>query len=203
MSSENTNISVIGEASYPHLTKPDVRFNQDGEYKVTLKVSKSDATDMVKLFDQALDDSLAKAEEKVKGKKVKEAPKPYTTEGDNVFFKFKMKASGTNSKTKEKFTQRPTLFDAKKNPINNGTVIWGGSKMKVAYQLVPYYVPAIGAGVSARLKAVQVIKLVEGKDTASSHLFKEEDGFETSTVSPSNHSETKSDETQVQASTDV
>jgi hypothetical protein len=108
-----------------------------------------------------------------------------------------MKASGTNSKTKEKFTQRPTLFDAKKNPINNGTVIWGGSKMKVAYQLVPYYVPAIGAGVSARLKAVQVLKLVEGKDTASSHLFKEEEGFETSTPT-----ETKSNETEVQASTD-
>ena len=70
MSSENTNISVIGEAIYPHLTKPDVRFNQDGEYKVTLKVSKSDATDMVKLFDQALDDSLAKAEKDSKGKKV-------------------------------------------------------------------------------------------------------------------------------------
>ena len=56
-----------------------------------------------------------------KGKKVKESPHPrYNVEGNNVFFKFKMKASGTNSKTKEKFTQRPTLFDAKKNPINNG-----------------------------------------------------------------------------------
>ena len=202
MSIENTKISVIGEAIYPHLTKPDVRFNQDGEYKVTLKVSKSDATDMVKLFDQALDDSLAKAEEKVKGKKVKEAPRPYTTEGDHVFFKFKMKASGTNSKTKEKFTQRPTLFDAKKNPINNGTVIWGGSKMKVAYQLVPYYVPAIGAGVSARLKAVQILKLVEGRDTAASHLFKEEEGFQTSNNSPNNLTENKSNETEVQASTD-
>ena len=200
MSIENTKISVIGEAIYPHLTKPDVRFNQDGEYKVTLKVSKSDATDMVKLFDQALDDSLVKAEEKVKGKQVKEAPRPYTTEGDNVFFKFKMKASGTNSKTKEKFTQRPTLFDAKKRPITNGTVIWGGSKMKVAYQLVPYYVPAIGAGVSARLKACQILKLVEGKDSASSHLFKEEEGYETST--PNNLSETKSNETEVQTSTD-
>ena len=33
----------------------------------------------------------------------------------------------------------------------------------------------LGAGISLRLKAVQVIKLVEGK---SNNVFKEEDGFE-------------------------
>ena len=202
MSIENTKISVTGSFIYPHLTRPDVRFNADGEYKLTLKVGKQDASEMLKEFDKALEASLADAEKKVKGKKVTEAPKPYAVEGDNVFFKFKMKASGTNGKTKERFTQRPTLFDAKKNPINNGTVIWGGSKMKVAYQLVPYYVPAIGAGVSARLKAVQVLKLVEGKDTAASHLFKEEEGFQTSNNSPNNLTENKSNETEVQASTD-
>ena len=199
MSNITTKVSVAGEAIYPHLTRPDVRFNQDGEYKVTLKISKSDATNMVKEFDQAIDDSLADAEKKAKGKKIKPAPKPYTIEGDNVFFKFKMKASGLNGKTKERFTQRPTLFDSKKRPITNGTVIWGGSEMKVAYQLAPYYVPAIGAGVSARLKAVQILKLVEGKDTASSHLFKEEDGFETK--EPTSES-TSNGTTQVQDSTD-
>ena len=195
-----TKVSVTAEAVYPHLVKPDVRFNELGEYKVTLKVAKQDASEMVKEIEKSIEDSLAKAEKENKGKSVKSAPKPYKEESDHVFFKFKMKASGTNSKTKEKFTQRPTLFDAKKRPITNGTVIWGGSKMKVAYQLVPYYVPAIGAGVSARLKACQILKLVEGKDSASSHLFKEEEGYETST--PNNLSETKSNETEVQTSTD-
>ena len=42
-----TNISVVGEAIYPHLNKPDVRFNEAGEYKVTLKVAKSAATETV------------------------------------------------------------------------------------------------------------------------------------------------------------
>ena len=174
-----TKISVTGSFIYPHLVRPDVKFNAEGEYKVTLKVKKSDAVEMVKVLDQALIDSLADAEKKNKGKKVKEAPKPYAVEGDNVFFKYKMKASGTNKKTNEKFVQRPALFDAKKNPIPSGTSIWGGSIGKIAYQLVPYYVPAIGAGVSARLKAVQILKLVEGSGSASSDLFKKEDGFET------------------------
>ena len=71
-----------------------------------------------------------------------------------------MKASGVNKSTQEKFTQRPQLLDAKKNPIASNTSIWGGSIMKVAYQPVPYYTPMLGAGVSLRLKAAQIIKLV-------------------------------------------
>ena len=171
-----TKVSVTAEAVYPHLVKPDVRFNEYGEYKVTLKVAKQDASQMVKEIDKSIEDSLAIAEKENKGKSVKSAPKPYKEESDHVFFKFKMKASGVNKKTQEKFTQRPQLLDSKKNPISPNTSIWGGSIMKVAYQPVPYFTPMLGAGVSLRLKAVQVIKLVEGK---SDNIFKEEDGFET------------------------
>jgi len=176
MSDIPTKVSVTAEAVYPHLIKPDVRFNELGEYKVTLKVAKQDASEMVKEIDKSIEDSLAKAEKDNKGKSVKSAPKPYKEESGNVFFKFKMKASGVNKKTQEKFTQRPQLLDSKKNPIAPNTSIWGGSIMKVAYQPVPYFTPMLGAGVSLRLKAVQVIKLVEGK---SDNVFKEEDGFET------------------------
>tara|TARA_B100001057_G_scaffold368213_1_gene371676 strand:+ start:190 stop:774 length:585 start_codon:yes stop_codon:yes gene_type:complete len=172
----DTNISVVGEAIYPHLNKPDVRFNEAGEYKVTLKVAKSDAPEMLKLYTKAIDDSLKLASDSHKGKGIKNAPRPYTEENDYVFFKFKMKATGVNQKTKEKFSQRPQLFDAKKTPIPLSTLIWGGSKIRVAYTLVPYYTPMLGAGITARLKAVQVLELVEGKD---SNLFKEEDGYET------------------------
>ena len=179
-----TKVSVASEAIYPHLVKPDVRFNELGEYKVTLKISKSDATEMVRSVNQSILDSLAKAEKDNKGKKVKEAPKPYTEEGDYVFFKLKMKASGINRKTQEKFSQRPTLLDAKKNPLPADVAIWGGSIMKVAYQEIPYYTPMLGAGVSLRLKAVQVIKLVEGK--SDNNIFKEEDGFESKSTGSEN-----------------
>ena len=189
-------VSVAGEAIYPHLMKPDVRFNEYGEFKVTLKIGKQDASAMVKLFDQACEDSLASAEKEAKGKKIKSAPIPYKLEGDHVFFKFKMRASGTNKKTNEKFSQRPALFDAKKNPIPASQNIWGGSLMKVAYQLIPYNSPAIGAGVSARLKAAQIIKLVEGKDQ---NVFKEEDGFQTTKTEEKSNSHAK---TSVQESSD-
>ena len=195
--SQQTNISEIGEAIYPHLNKPDVRFSEAGEYKVTLKEAKSDATAMLKLYNSAIEDALKLAEQNHKGKGIKNAPKPFTEENDYVFFKFKMKATGVNQKTKEKFSQRPQLFDAKKNPIPLSTIIWGGSKMRVAYNLVPYFTPMLGAGVTARLKAVQVIELVEGKD---SNLFSKEDGYE---ATPEPKAEVISNETsEVQESKD-
>jgi len=196
MSEIKTQVSIAAESLYPHLNRPDVRFNENGEYKVTLKVPKSDASEMVKIIDQACEDSLAKAEKENKGKKVKVAPKPYKEESGFVFFKYKLKASGVNRKTNETFTQRPQLFDAKKNPLNQTTNIWGGSIMKVAYQLIPYYTAMLGAGVSQRLKAVQIIKLVEGK---SENIFKEEDGFEATTKTEGTNSDAKA---QVQTSSD-
>ncbi|ANS05756.1 single-stranded DNA-binding protein [uncultured phage_Deep-GF0-KM16-C193] len=196
MSDITTKVSVVGEAIYPHLSKPDVRFNEHGEYKVTLKVAKQDASAMVKEIDQAFEDNLAKVSSEAKGKKVKAAStKPYKLEGDNVFFKYKMRASGINKKTNEKFSQRPALFDAKKNPISPTQSIWGGSLMKVAYQLIPYNTPMLGAGVSARLKAAQIIKLVEGQNQ---NLFKEEDGFE----APTNEKTNSNAQAEIQASSD-
>jgi len=47
--------------------------------------------------------------------------------------------------------------------------------MKIAYSLVPYFTPMLGAGITARIKAVQVIELVEGKQM---NLFDKEDGYE-------------------------
>ena len=110
----DTNISVVGEAIYPHLNKPDVRFNEAGEYKVTLKVAKSDAPEMLKLYNSAIDDSLKLASDSHKGKGIKNAPKPYTEENDYVFFKFKMKATGVNQKTKENLVKDPNCLTQRK-----------------------------------------------------------------------------------------
>jgi len=194
--SDATNISEVGEFIYPHLTKPDTRFDDAGLYKVTLKVPEAQAKNMIKLFEDAIQNSIADAESNANGKKIKVAPKPYDIEEGNAFFKFKMKATGINRKTKESFSQRPAVLDAKKNPIAPSTSIWGGTKGKVAFTLRPYFVPAIGAGVTAQLKAVQIIELVEGNNKQL-NLFDEEDGF-TVTGQETNSNETS----EVQTSSD-
>ena len=192
-----TNISELGEALYPHLNRPDVKFNENGEYKVNLKIPEDKAKGMIAIYEKAIQDSISEAEAKLNGKKVKLAPKPYSIENGQAVFKYKMKATGINRKTKEPFSQRPALFDAKKNPLNPSSCnIWGGSKMKIAYVLRSYYSPALGAGVTAQLKAVQIIELVEGKQL---DLFAKEDGYETTTSPEEMNNVPK---TEVQTSTD-
>lgn len=185
-------ISAKGEFVYPHLNKPDVRFNEAGEYKLTLKVPQKEALSMVTLLDKELDACIAKVEKEKKGKKVKLAPKPYQIEDGFAFFKFKMKATGVNRKTKESFSQKPALFDSNKNPFPQSTSIWGGTKGKVAFNVKDYFVPALGAGVTLQLIAVQIIDLVEGGGKQGD-LFDKEDGY---TVQETDVS------SEVQASTD-
>ena len=115
--SEATNISELGIAVYPHLNRPDVRFNENGEYKVSLQIPEANAKGMISSIEKAIENSISEAEAEAKGKKIKVAPKPYSVENGKAVFKFKMKATGVNRKTRENFSQRPMLFDAKKNPI--------------------------------------------------------------------------------------
>jgi len=197
MSDAETHISESGEFVYPHLTKPDTRFDEAGLYSVTLKLPEAQAKNMISLIDKSIENSIADAETNNKGKKIKVAPKPYKVEEGNAFFKFKMKATGINRRTQESFSQRPAVLDAKKNPIPSSTSIWGGSKGKIAFTLRPYYVPALGAGVTAQLKAVQILELVEG-GSKQLDLFKEEEGFSTSTSQETNSNETS----EVQTSSD-
>ena len=196
MTNATTNISELGEALYPHLNRPDVKFSEAGEYKVVVKIPEAKAKGMIAIYEKAIQDSISEAEQKLNGKKVKLAPKPYSIEDGFALFKYKMKATGVNRKTKEPFSQRPALFDAKKNPLNPTSCnIWGGSKMKVAYNLRGYYSPALGAGVTAQLKAVQIIELVESKQV---DLFSKEDGFEATPMEEGNNVQ----RTEVQTSTD-
>ena len=196
MSDAVTHVSDSGEFVYPHLTKPDTRFDEAGLYTVTLKLPEAQAKNMISLFEKAIENSIADAETNNKGKKIKVAPKPHKVEDGNAFFKFKMKATGINRKTQESFSQRPAVLDAKKNPIPTSTNVWSGTKGKIAFTFRTWYVPAIGAGITAQLKAVQITDLVEGGNKQLD-LFEEEEGF-TATSQEANSNET----TEVQTSSD-
>lgn len=169
-----------GRANWPKLTEPDTKFNADGVYSVKLALGTADAQGVIEVIEaeraKAIEDAKAEAG---KGKKVKVADPPYVVdeENDTVTFNFKMKASG-KTKAGEVFTQKPALFDAHLNPLPAGVKIGGGSLVRVSADVVPFYTKLIGAGVSLRLRAVQVIELVEfGGDGASYGFEAEEDGF--------------------------
>lgn len=172
-------VSPKGTASYPYLTKPDTKFNPDGEYKVSLIVAGAAASKTIDFLTEQHDAAVSNAKKENSGKRVKEGELPFIENDDGtVTFKFKLKAK-VIPKNGNQFEQKPILFDAKGKPLVGEPKVGGGSTIKVCYEVVPYYTAIAGAGVSLRLKAVQIIELKEysGGGNAESYGFCEEEGF--------------------------
>lgn len=179
--------SPKGRAIYPHLHAPDTKFDSDGVYTIKLQVDPEDAQEMLTFLEGQMAESLAKAkrDNPKKAKSIKAADVPYKTEEDgSIVFSFKMKAVGTR-KDGTKFQRRPRLFDAKGQPAPNGLRVGGGSLCRVSFEVYQFWTALIGAGVSLRLEAVQVIELKEfGGPSAETFGFGEEEGgFDADTAS--------------------
>ena len=175
-------VTPSGLAIYPHLTQPDTKFNAMGEYKVSLSLTEEEAAPIVAKVNQAME----QAKEQIPpGKRPKVSEPPYYDELDDqgqetgrVIFKFKMKAK-VNTKDGRTIEMSPKLFDAQGTLMNDVDSIWGGSTLRISADLIPYYVAAVGAGVSMRLKAVQIIELKTGSGgaDATNYGFSATEGF--------------------------
>lgn len=195
-------VTPKGVAAWPHLNKPD-EYKGKKSYKVNLKLTAEDSEKLIALIDKETEkvkaETIEKLEDTVANGKTGEAKKkakdalakltvgvPYTAavddDGDETgdyVFKFKANAEFEDRKTGQIKPITIPLFDAKKKPTK--VAIWGGSTIKVAYALVPYYVASANScGVSLRIEGVQVIDLVSsgGGRSAEGFGFGEEDGFE-------------------------
>lgn len=185
------NILVLeGTALWAKVFEPDTKFNPLGEYSINLQMPIADSVAMSEQLDGIVQAKFKEA--------IKEDPRlknTLTTQevcqpvydrdtGDdtgNVEFKFKLKAK-VQKRDGTYYEQQPTVLDSKKVPVSGDTLIGNGSKVKVAFEPIPYVMASTKkVGVSLRLKAVQVIDLVEYGNSAAS-VFDEEDGFVVSTT---------------------
>ena len=88
---------------------------------------------------------------------------PYTEEGDDIIFNFKMKAKGTRKSDGKPFTQEPNVLNADLTPFDKdhkryGVIVF----LKITFE--PYaWNMSIGIGCTLRIKSVQVLELVTGK----------------------------------------
>jgi hypothetical protein len=198
--STNGIITPKGSALYPWLDKPDTKFDVKGVYQVTQRIQKHEAMDLIKRIDDEILLKKAEAEKineaiKAKGKEAKAIKefKPYSfvrdengVETNEVDFLFKMKASFTGEDgTTEKMC--PDVFDSDNELLDPVPRIFSGSIIRVGARVDPYIknVEVIKVGVSLRLRAVQIIKLVQnsGKKQGSSYGFEpEENGYKANQV---------------------
>ena len=174
MEKPKTYTSPFGKAIYPHLNRVDT-YKTNGDkfkekYHVKIEFSTEDAKELIKQSDEALKVALAEEKEQSKSKKPLKTSEflGYSKEGDKVIVHFKMKAHGRNNKTNETFSQKPALFDNELKPLDPELQIWGGSNLRVSYTPKGWYSSMLGgAGVTFRLKSVQVKDLVQGSSNSN------------------------------------
>lgn len=179
-----------GIAQWPWLNKPNTRFNPEGEYSCNLILEAEDAKSLCEKLDAIVEKTYqeAVAEAKPQDKKRFTKADPYSPEFDDdgnetgrIIIKTKNNAQ-FKAKDGSVFVFQPKIFDAKGGKVPAGTAVYGGSIIKIACQAKPYVISATKAcGVSLKLQAVQVIKLVAGGmggDSMDSYGFGEEDGYE-------------------------
>ncbi len=172
--------SPKGTAVYPRIDTPDTKFDEDGLFSCKLHVSEGD----FKAFEAQINkevEAAYKAECSSQGKdKVRRAastPIRITDDGDyEIFAKQKAKV---HTKSKGTLEFSVACYDSTGNKIETPK-IGSGSTLKSAVEVNTWFVPSQGFGYTLRLRAVQVIDLVEYGGGASAGNFgfgAEEDGF--------------------------
>lgn len=170
-------------AVFPHLSVPDNRFGEPGDYKISVDVT----PEIEARFQAEIADVVAAAHER---HGVTETPtnvllKKGTNKRDEPFYRleFKMKAERKNKG--KVVSQKPQVVDAHKNPLPEDVDVYSGSLVNIGYEL-QYSITGFGCNVSAKLKAVQVVKLVDASGVSVDDLFDDEDGFVADTSETNN-----------------
>jgi hypothetical protein len=170
---------------YPKLIEPETKFNPEGVYKVAAVLDAADATDIADQLDQLLIRHKESLKIQAPGQKFKLADLPYGYEevdGKPCFLiKAKMKAKGIDRDGRA-WSSAPALFDAKGRAVKDREALkgmWSGTVGRITFDACPFHQAAIGAGITLRLKAVQIISLIEGGGSAEGYGFGEEEGWTT------------------------
>jgi len=192
-----SSITGMVTSLFAWLSTPDTKFKEQGEYYITVAVPR-DSKEFAQI--QAfLTPLLDKASENAKeGAKPAEANKiisvaPWTPETDadgeetgRMKLRFKQQANVTRKSDGKVFHIQPLVYDTKGAQImpTDIPVVGMGSNVRVSYEVSPYLqkgdpkrgVPP-ASGVSLRLKAVQIVDLVNGRGASAADFgFGEEEG---------------------------
>ncbi len=170
--------SPRGLAIWPKLITPETKFDPAGVYELRMKFDEKTEIvffdQMMDLYEQAYRQTL---QDESRTEIERENPPWKRNKEGRWEFKFKLKAGGVWNG--EKWTNKPPkLFDSRGNLIENPDPqklrIGSGSEVRTYFQVRPYCVQK--AGITLRLKAVQILKLTEYDDAKHYGIDDENDG---------------------------
>ena len=199
----------MGKAFYPKL-QPDYKWDENGQYSCKIHIEDEGeynefAAKVDKLVEASYKEELVKQGKK-KLKQFNTPPIRITDDGENEIYA-KQVAKKETAKGPRTFSIG--IYDSQGNKLPADTNCGSGSKLRMSVDLVTWYVPALGFGYSLRLRAVQIIDLVEyssGGDNAESFGFEEvKGGFvgDADEVANNNNTDETSEETNQESSSAV
>ena len=153
MSNEVLNI-VHGTADFCYVTTPDEAFGP-GQYKVTLRVTKDDASKHIKALQEIISKEVAEQHKLTPNQTapLNRAPLPYKEDGGYVVFKFHSKF-------------KPKIWTKDQKELGADVSVWKGSSMWISYKAQGYN-KSVGLGVTLYMQSVQIDELVEGSEGAN------------------------------------
>jgi hypothetical protein len=167
-----------GKAVWPRIDTPDTKFDEDGVYSCKLHVSEGDFKAFEAIVKPKLD-AAYKEECSRQGKdKIRMAassPLRINDEGDHEIYAKQKAKVHTKSKGTLEFTIAAVDSQGKKIDMPK---IGSGSTLKMAVEVNTWFVPSQGFGYTLRLRAVQVLELIEyGGGDSSFGFGAEADGY--------------------------
>jgi len=167
-----------GKAVWPRIDTPDTKFDEDGVYSCKLHVSEGDFKAFEAIVKPKLDaayDAECSRQGKDKIRMASSSPLRINDDGDyEIYAKQKAKVH-TKSKGTLEFTIAAVDSQGKKIEMPK---IGSGSTLKMAVEVNTWFVPSQGFGYTLRLRAVQVLDLIEYGGGSSSFGFgAEADGY--------------------------
>lgn len=167
-----------GKAVWPRIDTPDTKFDEDGVYSCKLHVSEGEFKAFEAIVKPKLD-AAYKEECSRQGKdKIRMAassPLRINDEGDHEIYAKQKAKVHTKSKGTLEFTIAAVDSQGKKIDMPK---IGSGSTLKMAVEVNTWFVPSQGFGYTLRLRAVQVLDLIEyGGGDSSFGFGAEADGY--------------------------
>lgn len=151
----------VGKAIYPKF-QPDYFFDKkNGTYSCKLHVSKEDFESFSKIVDEHVEEAYAEECKKQNKKSVNRAtqiPLLITEEGD---YEIRTKQPAKVETAKGDIEFSVALYDSQGKKLASDTNVGSGSKVRCNVELATWYVSSLGFGYTLRLKAGQIIELVE------------------------------------------
>jgi len=151
----------VGKSVYPKLVEPDTKFDDNGVFSCRLILSEEDYNAFDAQITTWLDAEYERHCKEAGRKKLKRHDSPPLKQNDDGDYELYAKQIARRETNKGVLNFSVALFDSTGKKINDPPNIGSGSKFRLSVEPHSWNSPMLGVGYTLRLRAAQLIELVE------------------------------------------